>query len=48
MCSMTSADDTTDIAHRLRFAGIDRTTTEALNEVWKLVEPVLPQILERF
>ena len=38
----------TDIARRLRFAGIDQDTSATLREVWAVIEPALPKVLERF
>ena len=38
----------TDIARRLRFAGIDQDTSATLREVWSVIEPALPEVLKRF
>ncbi len=40
--------DAFDRETRLRFMRIDENTGELLREFWKVVEPALPDILQRF
>jgi methyl-accepting chemotaxis protein len=37
-----------DLERRLAFARLDRETAETLRRTWPLIEPILPNLLERF